>query len=525
MVGRLRPAFPFFVILVAVVCGIATVSAISDTTNVTFSDGWLAPTFAIFHGHPPFYPLDQGPLLIGAYGPLSFLYYLPCCLFGNSVTAAMLCGSFLSFVAFALPVGVIVKRRWNQLGPLRSVWLLLLCYLQLFFYSGLAVSAFIVHADAPAILFSTLGVLALDRRNGTVTSDRALLLSVTLTVLAAWAKQTYAAVLLLPLAVALIEKHSWRTRFLVFGWAPLFVGILFLIFSLWCGPQAVLDNMIRIPAAIPSGQATFLYGSGDQGASPNPLRSVVVAAHIQMGKFLTPYIVCFFLFLLAGLRTKEKASADRLLLEVPHLAVLFFLVTLFNLPLGAKAAINLAGPSSTDDTSLVWFFVLGVFCLIMEMKEGPAPAGYLRLDWPVYAGFLAISLISLVLIVRRLPTDFKILAHTFSPDKSLVVRACAQSPGKYYFPDDPLANYAGDGEFHHYLYWIDLRSSIGMPVSQDHFNRYIPISATVIGLPLMDGRPAPTSVLSTLVDHLQPCTGPDLPGAAQFNWYSFTRKP
>ncbi|HEV3273035.1 MAG TPA: hypothetical protein VGZ93_12715 [Candidatus Methylacidiphilales bacterium] len=522
IIEGLGPLFLLLKMSAAVVCLTVVVANIINPEAVTYNDGPLAPAFSILHGHPPFYPMNRGPQLNLLYGVLSYIYYIPCGIFGHRILWDCFFGSFLSFIAFAVPVGVILFRRRAHLDGVELVWLATLCALNMLFYSGLTYSAFRVHPDAPAVLLSCLCILSLDRRGNAPTSSRSLFLSATFAVLTAWTKQTYGAVVLLPLVVALVENHSWQLKFALAGWVALLHGLLFLFFSLWCGTDALVGNMFRAAMEVPVGQAGFLYGP-DPG-NQSQFRSIVIAAHILMAKYLTPYLLGFLLCMLSGLRTRGAALSGNLFVHVPRLAAMFFLVSLFNLPMTAKSAINTLGPSSNTDTSFAWFFILGVFCLIIDRNNHADNIGCLRLDKMARVVFITIALLSLAVATRHLPAEIKSISTARNNDETTVVDLCRQSPGKYYFPLNPLAAYLGEGKFYHWLVVVSLRSCIGEPMTQAHFNECVPPTASIVGLPAVIA-PAYKDVLKDRVQNMRPCNGPSVPGADDFVWYSFERKP
>jgi hypothetical protein len=513
-------------LVAGLVCLLAVLGKIAGSTHFIFNDGRLAPVFSMLKGNPPFYPLNQGPLLNTVYGPLSYVYYFPCGLFSHNVSLAIMAGSLLSFLAFAIPVGFVLFGQRNSLAGGQIFWLGTLCTFQAFVYSGVAYSAFNIHADAPAILFSSLCVLLLDRPEATLTSLRALCLSATFGVLTVWTKQTYAAVLLLPLVVAMVEKQVWKTRLVLLVWITLLNLLLVLVFSRWCGFDALWENLVKIPGAFPSGQVSFLYGSDAQaaGALQGQFRSFVVSAHVLFGKYLTPYLICFLLYLLNRLKNGWSSPSGNLTIHVPRLAGLFFLLALFNLPLAADSAIKLSGPSVNDDTPFAWFLILAIFCLIVKPQTVAGAAETWRASRAIYAVFAAIALLGLAGAARHLSSNLKAISTAFQNDEAAVTAACRQSPGKYYFPWHPLAAYFGEGRFYHWEYIAELRAGVGKPLTLEHFNQYLPPRASVICLPL-DNATGEEGFLGPYVQNLQPSGDPQGSLSNRFALFSFEHKP
>ena len=291
---------------VAAICLVPLLGNIANSTQWIFNDGRLAPAFSILAGNPPYCPLNGGPILNTAYGPLSYFYYFPCALFRHNISLAIISGSFLSFLAFAIPCLVVLYRQRNSLGLVQLVWLMALGVLQIMAYSSFTYSAFNIHADAPAVLFSSLCVLLLAGKEGQPVPARALFWSTAFGVVTIWTKQTYAAVILLPLVVAFVEKQTWRLRMALVGWVIFLNGLFFIIFALWCGKEALLYNFLKVPASIPWAPVGFLYGVDPHETSH--LRSVVVAAHIIVGKYLAPYLLCLAAFILFSLKNGSPAG-------------------------------------------------------------------------------------------------------------------------------------------------------------------------------------------------------------------------
>jgi len=513
-------------IAVAAFCLIPILGGIASSTHFIFNDGRLAPTFSILAGNPPYYPVDSGPILNTIYGPLSYFYYFPCALFRQNISLAILSGSFLSFAAFAIPVAIILYRWRKNLGGVQLIWLAALGALQIIAYGCLTYSAFSIHADAPAVLFSSLCVLLLDRNEDGITSARALFWSAVFGVLTVWTKQTFAPVVLLPMAVALAEKQTWRLRIALAGWIGFLAGLFFLIFALWCGKDALLDNLVKIPGAYPSLQASFLFGS--EAGGNGHFKSIVIAAHIIVGKYLTPYVLGLAAFFLLFSLKNGRTAGNSPSFHLPRLSRLFFLLALLNLPMAASVALKI-GASVNSETPFAWFFILGIFCMVVESKTSIAPAEIPAANRAVYFIFTGLALVALAGTARHLPAAFKNISGAFDNDESAIVQICRQSPGKYYFPWNPLAGYLGEGRFYHYQHMVEARFMGSKAPSQQHFNQFIPPHAAIIGLPKESAGEAEsageTNFLAFYLAGLNPCNQPTNIPDGRFAWFSFVRKP
>ncbi|MDR3457175.1 MAG: hypothetical protein P4N60_06985 [Verrucomicrobiae bacterium] len=514
-----------FKLLAIAVCAIAIGGKIAAAPQFIFNDGRLAPVFSMLHGNPPFYAPGTGPMLNTVYGPLSYVYYFPCGCFIQNISLAIMAGSVLSLLAFVIPLGIILLRQRDRFGGREMFWLGALCLLQVLAYGGLSSAAFIIHADAPAVLFASLCVLALGWGEAGITSRRALWISAACGVLAIWSKQTYAAVLLMPLAVMLMEKHSWKQRLALLGWIASLNAILLWIFSLWCGFGAVEENLLKIPGAIPSGQVLFLYAPDPHAAGGviGHLRSLIVSIHIMFGKYLAPYLLCFLFYLFFRIKNGGTATAGSLALLVPRISGFFFLAALLNLPLAADSATKI-GAAANDDTPFAWFLILGIFCLIVEKKQNTSPPIGWQANRAVYAIFATIALLYLAVATAHLPKNLRTIAHAFDNDEATIAAVCRQSPGKYYFPWNPAAVYAGERKLYNWQYIAELRGLAGRPITPDQFYRYLPPNASTIGLPVEYVTVA-TNFLSRYFQNLQACAGPAAAPADRFAWYSFERRP
>jgi hypothetical protein len=509
------------------ICLVAVLAKIISVTQFVFNDGRLVPAFSILHGNPPFDLPGQGLLINSMYGPLSYLYFAPCILLAHNISLALMAGSVLSFTAFVLPVGLIVYRRRADLSNLQMAWLVTLCLLQILFYASFSYSAFNIHADGPAILFSSLCVLALDRREGeAVTPLQNLWFSAALAVMTIWTKQTYAAVVFLPMLVVLLEKHSWRDRILLAGWIGLLNLIFLLVFLLWCGADALWQNLVKIPGSIPTMQASFLYGPDPSaaGGAAGHLRSLVISCHIMAGKYITPYLLLLLAYPVVMLKGNQTTGTGRLSLKLPRLAGFFFLLALFNLPLAADAAIKLSGPSVNDDTAFAWFLLLAVFCLGLELYTRPPSRPAEPLNRVFFAMFMAISLAGLGGAAIHLPRYLHTIAKPFANDEAMVAAACRQSPGKYYFPWNPAAVYSAEGKIYNWEHIAEFSASVAKKQGWEEYKRHLPPQARIIGVPA-DHAESTTNFLGSYFQNIRPCPGPSVPGSDHFAWFSFERGP
>ena len=469
----------FVQLAMAVVGILAMLAAIAGAPRFVLNDGRLTPTFSILAGNPPYFPLDHGLVLNTCYAPLSYFYYIPCALFGHDITWTICFGSLMSLAAFMIPLVLVIrhgrKAGWDAVG----FWLLILGGFQILGLGSLDYSAFAIHADAPAVLFSSLCVLLLaPRREGDAVSARALFASAVFGVAAAWTKQTYAAVSVLPLLVAVLDRNPWGRRLTLAAWIGLLHACLFAVFALWCGKDALLDNIVKVPKVFPTHDVGFLYSIPVAGGGH--LRSVVVAMHILTGKYLTPYLLGLALCSLLMLRPGGVRTAE-FPLQLPRLSRLCFGLAAMNLPMSASVALA-SGASVNSDTPFAWFFVLGIVALLAQPFSPNALAPFPGAIRVVGLVFTALAMAAFLSAAAHLPASFKTLARVRSNDEAALVQHCRTEPDAYYFPNHPLAEYLATGRLFNYMYMVDCRSALRTPAPDD-FRRHIPAKFTLIGFP------------------------------------------
>ena len=504
---------------VAAVALIYVLGNIAGSTQSFWNGGRLAATFAIASGQPPFHRLDQGPILSTMYGPVTYLYYLPCALFYKQASLAVMAGSLLSFAAFAVPVFIILRGQRRLLGGVQAVWLAALCVLQIMAYQSLSYSAFKIHADAPAMLFASLCVLLLAEGRGQPASWRAIFLSAVCGTLAAWTKQTLVPILVLPLALALARKDSWRLRLGLFGWVAMLNLLLLAGFAAWWGGEALLDNAWRIPAACPIANANFLGIQPTQAAGlPAKLKSAVVEMHVITGKYLAPYLLCLFACLLLS---SLAGKARGLLLKPAGLPALLFSAALLCLP-GAAAGVLKAGGWINSESPFAWFLILGFLSLLAGLgppETAETPGRPWNLACVVQPVFVGVALLGLVGNLRRLPLEVHQIFNPFDNDQETALRIDRQSPGTCYFPWHPLVGLIVEGRLYHFEDGLISRTVAGKDPSTEHVYAFIPPKAAVLGWP------KDTLMSTNYFLNLRPTSGPSDPQSDRFDWYAFDRRP
>lgn len=507
-------------LLVAVACILCVLGHIAGAPQIDYNGARLAPTFSILAGYAPFYPMDHGPILSTMYGPLTYLFYLPCGIFYHQVTLAIMSGSILSLMAFLAPVAVILWRRRGNLTMSRAIWLGILCTLQLLAYGSLSYSGFYIHADAPAMLFATLCILLLEGGPEGFPSWRAIFLSALCGTLAVWSKQILAPVLLPPLLTAFIAPGGWRKRLALLGWLGMLNALLFGIFTVWCGREAVLDNLWRIPAGNPIASANFMGMDHDHPAigTAARMKAVVVESHILAGKYLAPYLagVVAIAFLGRFFGGRKQGVVCR----PGRLTSLFFLATLLALP-GSAAAVLKAGGFINNESPFIWFLVLGFLSLMTEQKPDAPPEterGVWTMREIIFPVFAAMGLLGLMGDAVHLPATLRQIANPFANDQETAVRISRQYPGQCFFPWHPLAGLIAEHKLYDFEPSVVDRIAVGKGPTPEHYYENIPEGATLMAWP------KGITFYSNACFILWPTNAPADFKADEFDWYHLERR-
>ncbi|HXF10351.1 MAG TPA: hypothetical protein VN625_06165 [Desulfuromonadaceae bacterium] len=496
-------------------------SLIAHSTQILWNNGRLAPSFAILSGYHPYYPRESGPILDTIYTPLTYLFYLPCGIFFQHVSLAIITGSILSFFAFIAPLAIIAHRFRTATVDREMIWIITLILLQVIAYQTLSWSVFVIHADAPSILFAALCVLFLDNR-GEPVSGRNLLLSVICGTASAWSKQTMAPILVLPVATAFFQNPAGRSWIKLCGSIVVLNAGLFLAFSACWGMDAMIENVWRIPSHHAINYATF-NGIDRDSIAPTAgakITSEIVQIDVIAGKYLSPYILLIFLFSVASRFAMAPAGFS---LRIPRLAMLLLWAALISLPGAAAAEIKEAGYVN-DECPFAWFLFLAFFTIIMGERQSRQPDSPPvltpgRIIRPVLLG---IGIIGLIHTTAHFRENFKWITTAFQNANETAVDVSRRFPGQYFFPQHPLTGFIVDKKFYHYDAGIYERQVAGRGPTPDHYSAYIPSTATVWAWP--KGFPIGYSTLPHLPG-FRATNGP--PGTAedQFEWYTFNHTP
>jgi hypothetical protein len=203
--------------------------SVAEAPAHVFAETRLMPLVATAAGAPAYPEPGAEPFYLPMYPPLAYLPYLPT-LLPREPLGALRTGALIAELCTLLPVWLLLaaaapgrERRQTRLLAfgLTAAWIHLSPVLTTLLY---------IHADAPAVLVSGIGVWFLVRASET-RSHLLLIAAVGILSLAPWAKQTFFPLVALP-AVALFRESRRKALFAVAAGA--------LLAALWLGLFSVL---------------------------------------------------------------------------------------------------------------------------------------------------------------------------------------------------------------------------------------------------------------------------------------------
>lgn len=423
----------------------------------------LMPLFVRLAGGDPYALPGDGPAYVPLYTPLSFLAYLPAALFATP-DAAIRAATLLAILFAAVAVLTVVRA-----GAPRAPWsrtaVVAAAALLYFAVSPTQESLFFAHADAPAILLaaSGLALLARARETGRATRGAAALLA-----LAPWAKQTFAPVVLVPVALALLAGR-FRDAAREAGWAAalqvLCAGAASASFDLghvWFWTSV-------FPARHP------WAGGGDL------LPALVRSDRLLLEVALFPLV----LLVLDALRDRADSPA------LPFLAAGVLLVP------GALAGMVKHGAAPNTLLPVSALLVLGVSAAAARASD-EAPRAR-----------TAVALAGLLLAVPALALaalGFRSAEPPLAAARSAYASE-RRAPGAFWFPRNPLATYLGSGAFRHSETGLEEIALAGERLSPEAIRRHRPSPLRAVACP---GECAAS--LATMPRPSGPFAHPSLPG-------------
>src|SRR4051812_41037979 len=206
---RLAPLVRLHSILLLVLAALSPFvfcSILRNLPSYLEADHRLAPTFALAHGSPVYYPPDSGPVLSTLYGPVTVLAYLPATL-ASTPSNAILIATLLTLLVVYASVFIVVRAcagttwmTWWQLFGLivGVIWLI----------GPVERTTAHVHADAPALIFAAFAAIFAMRQEPRLAEWDPVLAGLFGT-LSVFAKQNLAPVLV-GLAIWFAIRAGWK---------------------------------------------------------------------------------------------------------------------------------------------------------------------------------------------------------------------------------------------------------------------------------------------------------------------------
>jgi hypothetical protein len=449
--------------------------------------GWngarLAPTFALTHDYPLYSSADSGSVLNTIYGPVTALAYLPATL-TSSPTAAVILASLLSPLLFFLPIFWLhVGDNWRNLQQTIVAFSAFIgfCFLALGSIP-LSESAFLVHADAPALGLGASACAVLYYRKH---KDRipALFLSATFAVLAVWTKQVA-----LPIPFALLTYvlladgrrcfQRYALCFCVSG--TLISAILIVAFN----PQPLFFNILTLPSHHP----WWFIDSMQDIPRDNKIQAIkalfLVFIELTRRSFI-PLIIIVFSVICQYLFLSRKKHIREARFKVPRTWInsnrwsLFMIVGAFSVPTSMLGRVKVGGIDNT--LSYTIYFLLAAATLSLINFTDPEAQALNKINKISILLILTIS----VAINLPLPLDhiYYQLKNIPSNQHQVAYNYAKNHPNEAYFPWHPLSSLLAEKKLYHFAFGILDRELAGFPLSDRHFRAYLPSNLQLIAYP------------------------------------------
>lgn len=418
-------------------------------------DHRLAPSAALLHGYPPYYPPETGPALSTIYGPVTVWTYVPAALF-HTPSNAVRAGVVINMLMYYLPLLFLCWAIGR--GTERQYWAecALILYALTTFNLTLDTASGILHADAPALGWAAVacGLTLLSLQTGRIGYIAAAGLASALSVLA---KQVM--VPALPaIALYLLLVSGWRSfwAYTVSAAAFLF-GLLEVAALSMGGWQAMLYNIVYIPTHQPyrREQLTLAIDMlARQSAALAMLAGAGLALHYalskqrKMGEWLARNPSALLVAVALALSTTSILGKIKVVGSVNTLCpTVYFLLAAGMAELQRVGALAWNSEKKSALRNAAAAAILAVFVVV-------------QLPMAIYS-----------LMVPK-PQDYMATVYTFSK----------RHPGEVYFPEFPLSVLMGSGQLFHFAWGLSDRAEAGRPVSAAYFHRYVPGHAKVAAM-------------------------------------------
>jgi len=447
-----------------------------------WNNHYLAWTFSIKKGYRLYYGPDTGPVISRMYGPLAALVYLPVTIF-NYPTIAIISASFLSASFFFLPV------LWLHMGGssfslnkrLYGLYAFSCFCLIVFNSPPLALSAFLVKADAPALGFAAISCAFLYYR--VRKKDMAFLLSAVFSVLSVWTKQTMLPLLLaLPVYILLSDGVKNFKRYLLYICASgILISSFFLIIT---KPQNLFFNIVTIPARAPWWPG-HRYVSYPPWVFNKTIAMIFHKAFIELMKEGFLFVVILFAIIVYSL------FRARHLTDQPDKSKTWFrsncwvmpiVVSLFMVPSSMLARIKYGGLSYVLSPAL--YFLISGFTIALGGYASTQPSIFAP---AFHKAARTILIIMVTLLCGATVVKFCNIGDIMRGFSGSLTDAAYEyakrHPGEAYFPDNPLASLLAEGKLYHSGCGLTDREMTGFKISLEHFMKYVPSNIKIVARP------------------------------------------
>lgn len=474
-----------------------------DSTRYIWSAGRLVPTVAWMKGYKLYSFLNEGPVFVQMYGPVSAILYLPAAL-AQSPTAQMLIAVVINSLVYFVP-GILFllahRNRQARIFCTAAIVLFILVSSRVFV---LNITATLVTIDAPAIGMATLAFAALAKTQATRPIRDGLMCG-SLIALAAWTKWTIApavgammiySLLLLPIRRAMVFIGSMALAGLVISG----------LFILWFTPAVLLQTIV-VPSRQPwqwpllTRPRAYLRAIEWIGHDSMPVGWIllgVILLQIRRPRLDWPHIRAW---------TAENPWL------MPCMAAVLVL------PTSALAYVKIGGIFN-NSAMCVYFALLAAASALLSgcgrsVTHGdsiPMRARFARIAMAILlAANCVVDSEDMKDVRRTLPG----LLSLHDNDHELLYRYALKYPGEVYIPDFPLSTLDAEGVLYHFGAGLDSLSWAGFAVSDENLIAGMPPNLKAIVF--SKGAPQP-NMLPRMREFNQRVDIPELPG-----WAAMTR--
>jgi len=386
----------------------------------------------------------SGPILPTMYGPVSPLLFLPA-VFAGGITANIVIAATINALCLVLPLLFLNCRGHWTAARGRVIGLAGFTFAAgAVLASGATLTmAAAVHTDAPAVGLGLLSCLMLTRDGG-APGSRSLWAAACLGILACWAKQIEAPLLLAQLtylALVFRSRVAWRylLRLSIVG------GSVSLAFVAIFGFHDMVFNMFTIPN---------LHAWHN---SPSQLGVITLNLLLRSRLFL--FVIAWVLLSTPAMTREWLRDRDWMLL---------ILVAGFLFPVSVLARSKI-GALENSYHCLYYLLAACSVLLTKSVRTDSVP----RYRW---VAFLLTCLLS-VSVSLQLQTGLRGLRHlgrlSDNPQQQAFEFARTH-PGQAYFPWNPLSTLLAEGKLYHFDYAVRDRMLAGYRVSDRHFRAQLP---------------------------------------------------